>query len=185
MLEEVYENAQRRMDASIESLRRELVTVRTGRASVAMLDEVRVDCYGQQSPLNQVANVSVPEASLLVVQPFDPSQLQLIEKGILKANLGLTPANDGKVIRVPIPPLTEERRRELAKKVRDTGEEIRTAIRNVRRDANDDVRALEKDKSLSQDDAKKALKQVQDITDGAVGRVDEMVKTKEQEVLSL
>ena len=182
-LSDLHQNAKKKMDASIESLRHDLSTVRTGRASLALLDDVRVENYGQPVPLNQVANLSVPEGNLLVVQPWNPAQIGDIERAILKANLGLTPNSDGKIIRVPVPPLTEERRRELAKKCQRIGEETKTAVRNVRRDANEDAKKLEKEKTISQDDSKKALKSTQDLTDETIKRIDDLVKAKEKEIL--
>jgi len=171
------------MDASIEAMRKELASVRTGRASIALLDPVRVDYYGTPTPLNQVANLAVPDGNLLTVAPWDPSRLADIERAILKANLGLTPTSDGKIVRVPVPPLNEERRKELARRCHQIGEEGKTSVRNIRRDANDEVKKLEKDKQISQDDGKKGLKSVQDLTDESVARIDELVKAKEKEIL--
>jgi ribosome recycling factor len=171
------------MESSLEAVRHDLGTVRTGRASLALLDEVRVESYGQAVPLNQVATLSVPEGNLLVVAPWNPAQLQDIERAILKANLGLTPASDGKVVRVPVPPLNEERRRELAKRVHQIAEEGRTAIRNVRREANEEVKKLERDRAVSQDEAKKGLKDIQDLTDAFCGKVDQLARSKEKELL--
>jgi ribosome recycling factor len=185
MTQETIAKNRKRMEAALEGLRHELQTLRTGRASLHLLDDVRVENYGQPVPLNQVANLAVPEGNLITIQPWNPGQIPDIERAILKANLGLTPASDGRLVRVPIPPLTEERRRELAKKAHHMGEEAKTAVRNIRRDANEDVKKLEKDKGLSQDDAKKALKAVQDMTDEFCRKADEQVKSREKEILSI
>jgi len=185
MLKDVQSKAKHKMETSIETLRKELGGVRTGRASISVLDDVRIEAYGVPTPLNQVANLSVPEGNLIVISPWDATQIPAIERAIQKANLGLTPASDGKVVRVPVPPLTEERRKEMAKKIQKVGEEVRTAIRNVRRDANEDVKKLEKDKLISQDDGKKGLKLVQDMTDEFIARVDELIKNKEREILEI
>jgi ribosome recycling factor len=175
----------KRMKTSLETLKKEMATVRTGRANAGILDTLHVDYYGSMLPLNQIAGVSVPEPSMLVIAPFDKKAIKAIETAILKSELGLNPANDGTVIRLPIPPLNEERRRELTRVVSRMGEEIKTAVRNVRRDANEDVKKLEKDKKtpLSEDAAKKALEQIQKITDEAIKEIDETVKHKEAEIM--
>ena len=183
MLNDAQAKGRKKMESAIESLRNELQTLRTGRASIHLLDDVRVENYGQMVPLNQVANLGVPEGNLITVQPWNPAQIPDIEKAILKANLGLTPSSDGKVVRVPVPSLTEERRRELAKRVHHLGEEAKTAIRNVRRDINEDVKRLEKAGTVSQDDAKKGLASIQAMTDEFTGKVDGLVKSKEKEIL--
>ena len=177
--------ARKRMRSSIETLKKELATVRTGRANSAILDTLQVDYYGSMMPLTQIAGVSVPEPSLLLISPFDKKAIKNIETAILKSELGLNPANDGNVIRLPIPPLNQERRRELSKVVSKMGEEIKTAVRNVRRDANEDVKKLEKDKTapLSEDAGKKALEQIQKITDETIKEVEDMVKHKETEIM--
>ena len=184
-VDSILAETRKRMKTSIDTLRKEMATVRTGRANAAILDTLHVDYYGALMPLNQIAGVSVPEPSLLVIAPFDKKAIKSIETAILKSELGLNPANDGNVIRLPIPPLTQERRKELGKVVAKMGEEIRTAIRNVRRDANEEVKRLEKDKHapLSEDAAKKALDQVQKATDEAIREVDETVKHKETEIM--
>jgi ribosome recycling factor len=186
-VESIIEDAKKRMKQSMENLRRELATVRTGRANPSILDTVQVECYGSAMPLNQLAGVSVPEPSCLLVQPYDRGTLKAIETAILKSSLGLNPANDGSVIRLPIPPLTEERRRDLSKAVHRMGEEIKTAVRNVRRDRNEDVKRLEKDKAkgLSEDAAKKALDQIQKLTDDFIKEVDEAVRHKEAEIMKV
>jgi ribosome recycling factor len=173
----------RRMDGAIEHVRKELSGLRTGRASVSILDPVHVEAYGSQMPLNQVATMSVPEPTVIVVQPFDPSLMSAIEKGVLKANLGLNPASDGKLIRVPIPPLTEERRKEMSRLVHKYAEEARNAVRQVRRDANDRLKKLLKDHKISEDDERRALEDVQRITDQHVGMIDDLQKKKDQELL--
>jgi len=173
----------KRMDGTIEHVRRELAGLRTGRASVAILDPVQVEAYGSLMPLNQVASLSVPEPALIVAQPFDPSLTAAIEKAIQKTNLGLTPSNDGKLIRIPIPTLTEERRKELSKLVHKYAEEGRNAVRQVRRDANDRLKKLLKDSKISQDDERRALEDVQKITDQHVTFIDELQKKKDTELL--
>jgi ribosome recycling factor len=173
----------RRMDSAIEHVRKELGGVRTGRASVNLLDPVHVDAYGTSMPLNQVASLSVPEPTLIVAQPFDPSLMKAIEHGIQKANLGLNPSNDGKVIRVPIPTLTEERRKELSRLVHKYAEEGRNAVRQVRRDANDRLKKLLKDHKISEDDERRGLDDVQKITDQHVTMIDDLQKKKDQELL--
>jgi ribosome recycling factor len=183
MVNEVLAEVEKHMKGTLEALRRDLASIRTGRASVAFLDGVRVDYYGTETPLNQVATLSVPEPSLIVAQPWDPSIIDAIEKAILKADLGLNPGNDGKIVRIPIPPLTEERRRQLAKKVAQLGEEGKTAMRQARRDGNERLKALEKAKSISQDDERRGLDGVQKLTDRYAASIDELVKKKEQEIL--
>ena len=173
----------KRMDGHIEHVRRELAGVRTGRASVNILDIVHVEAYGSSMPLNQVASLSVPEPSLIVAQPFDPALMGAVEKAIRNANLGLNPANDGKVVRIPVPPLTEERRKELSKLVHKFAEEGRNGIRQVRRDANDRLKKLLKDSKISQDDERKGLDEVQKITDQHVHLIDDLQKKKDTELL--
>lgn len=175
----------RKMAASVQDVRHKLATVRTGRASLAMFDGVHVDYYGTPTPLNQVAKLSIPEPSMVVAQPFDPSAVSAIEKAILSADLGLNPSNDGKLVRIPIPPLTEERRKQLVKKVHGLGEEAKTAIRQVRRDANEGIKALEKDGEVSQDEARRSLDEVQKKTDKFSGEVDALVKNKEKELMEV
>ena len=182
---DVIKETRPRMEASVEDLRRKLATVRTGRAAVSLLDPVVVDYYGTPTPLNQMASIHVPEPQMITVQPWDATQLRAIETAIRGADLGLNPSNDGKLVRVPIPPLTEERRRQLAKQVHEFAEEHRTAIRNVRRDANDRLKKMLKDKQISEDAERAALEEVQKLTNNYIGKVDEMAKTKEQEILSV
>jgi ribosome recycling factor len=173
----------KRMDGAIEHVRKELSGLRSGRASVSILDPVQVEAYGAMMPLNQVATMSVPEPTVIMVQPFDPTQLAAVERAILKANLGLNPASDGKLIRVPIPPLTEERRREMSRLVHKYAEDARNSVRQVRRDANDRLKKLLKDHQISEDDERRALEDVQRITDQHVGFIDEIQKKKDQELL--
>jgi len=173
------------MDKAIAAFKVELVKLRTGRASVTMLDHISIDYYGNPTPLSQVANLSVPEPRCITVQPWDVSQIGDIERAILASDLGLTPGNDGKVIRINIPQLTEERRKELVKISRKYGEECKVAIRNCRRDANDALKKLEKDKVISQDDQKKAEKQVQEITDKETLSVDSILVQKEKEIMEV
>jgi ribosome recycling factor len=173
----------KRMDGAIDHVKKELAGLRSGRASVSILDPVQVDAYGATMPLNQVASLSVPEPTLIVVQPFDPSLLHPIEKAIQKANLGLNPATDGKVLRVPIPPLTEERRKEMSRLVHKYAEEGRNSVRQVRRDANDRLKKLLKDHKISEDDERRALDDVQKITDHHVTTIDDLQKKKDQELL--
>ena len=174
-----------RMDESLEAIRREFATVRTGKATPALLDTVRVEAYGASMPLNQVATVNVPEGSLIVVQPFDKSLLQEVEKGIMQADLGLNPSNDGNVIRVPVPALNEERRREMVKLLSKMAEEGRVSIRHARREANDQIKALIKDGELSDDDGRRQLDQVQTLTDQYTKRIDDMMDAKEKEIMTV
>lgn len=185
MLKEIVEDAKRRMDKSMEVLQKELASIRTGRASLGILDNVRVDYYGTPTPLNQVANLAVPEANLITIQPWEPPMLEKIERAILSSDLDLNPANDGKILRIPIPQLTEERRKILVKQVGKIAEESRTAIRQVRRDVNDRLKKLLKDKEISEDDERRALKDVQDLTDAHIKKVDDVVKKKDQELMTV
>src|SRR4051812_2436444 len=173
------------MDKAIQSLKGELAKVRTGRASTALVDTVHVDYYGSAVPLNQVANVTTPDARTIMVAPWEPSTLGAIEKAILAANLGLTPQNDGKVVRIPLPAMTEERRKELVKLVKKMGEETKVQIRNSRRDGNEEVKKQEKAKTISEDDAKKSQDLVQKKTDEKVSEVDKVVAGKEKEILTI
>ena len=173
----------KRMDGAIEHVRKELAGLRSGRASVNLLDPVQVEAYGSMMPLNQVATLSVPEPTLIVAQPFDPSLLTAIERGIQKSNLGLNPASDGKTIRIPIPPLTEERRKEMSRLVHKYAEDARNAVRQVRRDANDRLKKLLKDHKISEDDERRALDEVQKITDQHVHLIDDLQKKKDHELL--
>jgi len=182
-LKGLFGEVKKRMDAQIEHVRRELGGVRTGRASVGILDTVHVDAYGSSVPLNQVASLSIPEPTLIVAQPFDPSLMGTIEKAIRSSNLGLNPTNDGNVIRLAIPQLNDERRKDLVKQVQRRLEELRVAIRNLRRDALETLRKEEKDKVISEDDLKRGQERLQKITDQFVAQVDEIGKAKEREIL--
>src|ERR1700704_1894898 len=173
----------KRMKAALDHLQHEFAGVRTGRASVTILDGVHVEAYGSKMPLNQVAGLSIPEPTLILAQPFDPSQLGAIEKAISDAGLRLNPANDGKVVRIPLPSLTEERRKELSRRVHKLSEDGRNSVRQVRRDANDRLKKLLKDHGLSQDDEKKGLEEVQKLTDQHIRNIDELQKKKDQELL--
>lgn len=181
----VLKDLETRMQAAVDVLTREFAGVRTGRANAALLDVVRVEAYGVQTPINQMASVSVPDPRTIVIQPWDASQLKEIEKGILKSDLGLTPSNDGKVIRLTMPTLTEERRKQLAKAVGKFAEDARVAIRNVRREANDKLKALTKDKKVSEDEERRGHDQIQKTTDRFTAKVEELAKKKEQEVLTV
>lgn len=185
MIDEVLEETKERMGKSEKAFEHELTKVRTGRASQAILDGVKVDYYGTQTPLPQMATVSIPESRLITVKPWDVSVIGEVEKAILKANLGLTPSNDGKLIRIAIPPLTEERRKEIAKTVAKTCEDFKVAVRNIRRDSNEMIKELQKDGDISEDDSFKAQKQVQDLTDQYVKKLDEIYAAKEKEILEV
>ncbi|MBI5561178.1 MAG: ribosome recycling factor [Deltaproteobacteria bacterium] len=184
-IKEIYDEATRKMENAIKVFQNELNRLRTGRASLTLLEGVKVDYYGTPTPVNQVASLSVPEARLIVVQPWDVSQIAAIEKAILSSDLGLTPTNDGKVIRIQVPQLTEERRKELTKLARKYTEEGRVAVRNLRRDANEALKKLEKDKTISQDEHKKAQTHIQDITDKEIKRVDGILSMKEKEIMEV
>jgi ribosome recycling factor len=183
VVKQVYSQAERDMRKSVETVAREFGGVRTGRASTALLEPIRVDYYGTPTPLSQVATLATPEIRLIAVQPWDPTLVPAIEKAILKSGLGVTPTSDGKVIRIAIPPLTEERRKELVKVVRKLAEDGRVAVRNVRRDANDRLKALEKDKKISEDGLRKGLEQVQDLTNRVIKEIDDVLAKKEKEIL--
>lgn len=185
MFEEVVGQAEQNMQKAVEVLQRELATVRAGRAHPNLLSKVNVDYYGTSMPLNQVANISAPEARLLVIQPWDKSSLAQIEKAILKADLGLTPANDGTVIRLPIPPLTEERRVELLKVARKKAEEARVAVRNVRREANEAAKQQTKEKKASEDEMKRTQEEIQKITDRFIKEIDRVLAVKEEEIMEV
>jgi len=184
-LKETYIQLKTRMDKAVDDFRKALIGTRTGRASVHMLDSVTVDAYGAQMPLNQVATVHTPEPQLITVQPFDPSQLGAIEKSIRQAELGLNPMNDGKIIRVPIPPLTEERRKEMVKHLHKVLEDHRTAVRNIRRDGNDAIKKALKDKKITEDEEKRSMDEIQKLTDGEIQKMEDMCKAKEKEVMEI
>jgi len=178
-------HAKTRMDKVLTDLQHEMAGIRTGRASVGIFDNLRVDYYGTPTPINQVANLHVPEPSLITIQPWDVSQIAVIEKAIRTSDLGLNPANDGKLIRVPIPPLTEERRKEIVKRLHGVAEDHRVAARNVRRDANEHLKKLLKDKTISEDDERRAIADIQKMTDGHITKIDEASKAKEKEILNV
>ncbi len=182
-IKEVEANARTRMDKVLIDLQHEMSNIRTGRASIALLDSVRVDYYGSPVPLNQVAQLHVPEPGMITVQPWDTGTIRDIERAIMNADLGLNPSNDGKIIRVPIPPLTEERRRDLAKKLSHIAEERRVGLRNVRRDANEQLKKMLKEKLISEDEERQALDSVQKLTDGQISKLDQSAKAKEKEIL--
>ena len=183
MIESIYEETRERMSKSEAALRKELKRVRTGRASLSLLDGIRVDYYGTMTPLNQMSSISIPENRLITIQPWDVSMIKEIEKAILKSDLGLTPSSDGKIIRISIPPLTEERRKELVKVVNKICEEHKVAIRNIRRDSNELIKSLKKDGEISEDDAFRAQDRVQKITDEYINLIDDIYKEKEKEIL--
>ena len=185
VIKETLAQTRTRMNKALEDFRHDLATVRTGRASTALLDNVKVEYYGTPTPLNQVATLGVPEPSLLTVQPWDPGLIGAIEKAIRSSDLGLNPVNDGKTLKVPIPPLTEERRKELVKHLHRVMEDHRTAVRNVRRDANDSLKKALKDKAISEDDEKRALDEVQKLTDDFMAKLDAQEKGKEKEILEM
>ena len=185
MNEAIFTQLQKEMDQSVGALRKDLAKIRTGRASTALLEHIVVDYYGATTPLNQLATLSAPEPRLLVIQPYDRSAMGNIEKAILKSDLGLTPNNDGKIIRVPIPQLTEERRKELVKHVKKIGEEFRVSVRNHRRVAVEHLKEAEKKKEITADDSKHGHDRVQKITDDFIGRIDKTIKTKEEEIMEV
>jgi ribosome recycling factor len=185
MIKEVSKDTKTRMEKVIDDYRHKLATVRTGRASTSLLDNITVEYYGTNMPLNQVATIHAPEASLLTVQPFDPSLINEIEKALRTSELGINPSNDGKLIRLPIPPLTEERRRQMVKVVHEMAEDHKTAIRNIRRDSNDKLKKALKDKTISEDDEKNALDDVQKLTDQYVAKIGELSKHKEDEIMKV
>lgn len=185
MIDEILKDAEQRMKKSIDSMRSEMAKIRTGRASSALIDHLTVDYYGNPTPINQVANVSVQDARTLAVQPWEKNMVPVVERAIMEANLGFNPVTAGDIIRIPMPALTEERRKEMVKVAASEGENGKIAIRNIRRDANSDFKALEKDKAISEDDEKRAEDRVQQLTDKYVAIVDEVVKEKEAEILTV
>jgi ribosome recycling factor len=184
-VKDVEANAKTRMDKVISGLQHEMGAIRTGRASVSIFDNIRVDYYGTPTPLNQVANLHVPEPTLITIQPWDVSQIAAIEKAIRSAEMGLNPANDGKIVRVPIPALTEERRKEIVKRLHGVAEDHRVAARNVRRDANEHLKKLLKDKLISEDEERRALDEIQKMTDAHIAKIDQGSKAKEKEILDI
>ncbi len=181
----MFDDVKKRMEKSIAALKSELATIRTGRANAAILDHVRVEYYGSEVPINQVGNISVPEPRMLVITPWEKSVLKDIEKAILASDLGLTPTNDGEVIRIVLPELTEERRKELVKLARQAGEKAKVSIRNIRRDANDAVKRQVKEEGLSEDESKRMQERIQKITDDFIAEVDRIIEHKEEEILTV
>lgn len=184
-VKDVENSARARMEKAIADLQHEMASIRTGRASINLFDGITVEAYGSQMPINHLATLHVPEPSLVTIQPYDVSQIGAIEKAIRASDLGLNPSNDGKIIRVPIPPLTEERRKELVKHLHHIAEEHRVAVRNVRRDANEAVKKLFKDKLISEDDERRALDEIQKMTDSYIGKIDQLAKVKEKDILEV
>ncbi|PKN44749.1 MAG: ribosome recycling factor [Deltaproteobacteria bacterium HGW-Deltaproteobacteria-17] len=184
MVNDVLEELHDSMDKVIDAFRKELAKVRTGRASLAVLEGIKVDYYGTPTPLNQVANLQVADARLITIKPWEKNMLSAIEKAVIAANIGITPANDGEIIRLPVPPLTEERRKEIVKGIRSDSEEYKVRVRNLRRDANDLLKNLKKDGDISEDDQNRGLTKVQEMTDQFVKKIDECVTDKEKEILS-
>jgi ribosome recycling factor len=184
-VKEIETSAKQRMDKALEDLQHAMATIRTGRASVHLLDHVRVDYYGTPTPVNQVANLHVPEPGMITITPWDASQIGPIEKAIRTGDLGVNPSNDGKVIRIPIPPLTEERRKDLVKKLHGVAEDHRVAIRNIRRDSNEHVKKLSKEKKITEDDDRRAHDEMQKLTDACMLKLDQAAKTKEKEILEI
>jgi ribosome recycling factor len=184
-IKEVEASQKTRMEKAVSDLQHEMASIRTGRASLGILDHIRVDYYGTPTPLNQIANLHVPEPSLITIQPWDVSQIGPIERAIRVSDLGLNPANDGKIIRLPIPPLTEERRKELVKKLHAAAEHHRVAVRNIRRDSNEAVKKLLKDKKIAEDEEKRALDEVQKLTDAYMEKIDQAAKSKEKDILEV
>ncbi|MCE5274471.1 MAG: ribosome recycling factor [Deltaproteobacteria bacterium] len=185
MIDEIMNDMKKDMATSVESMKQAMMKVRTGRASISILDGIIVDYYGTHTPLNQLATLAVPEPRLISIQPWDKGALSGIEKAILRSELGLTPNNDGKIIRVPIPPLNEERRRDLVKMVKKTAEDFRVEIRNHRRDANSLLKELEKEKEINKDDLKTSQDKVQDLTDSHIKQIDEILAVKEKEIMEI
>jgi ribosome recycling factor len=185
VLKDLHNDLKRRMDQSVSDFQASLAATRTGRASVHMLDQVKVDYYGTPTPINQLGQVSAPEPQMILIAPWDPTVLKEVEKAIQTADLGFNPISDGKVIRVPVPPMTEERRRDVCKHVNKVLEEHRTAVRNVRRDGNEALKKLAKDKKISEDDEKRALEEVQKMTDAEIRRMEELAQKKEAEVMQV
>jgi ribosome recycling factor len=184
-LKETQQQLKSRMEKAVDDFRANLASTRTGRASVHMLDQIKVSYYGSDTPLNQVAQVTAPDANLILIQPWDPSIIADIEKAIRTSDLGFNPQNDGKVVRIPVPPMTEERRREVVKHLNKTLEDHRTAVRNIRRDGNDLIKKSAKEKKISEDEEKRSLEEIQKLTDDEIRRMEEMCRNKEREVMQI
>ncbi|MBN2241176.1 MAG: ribosome recycling factor [Acidobacteria bacterium] len=185
MIGEILETARKGMEKCVDDMNRNLATIRTGRASISILDHIQANYYGTPTPLNQMASLSTPEPALIVIQPWDPSTISAIEKSILTSDLGLTPTNDGKIVRLPIPPLTQERRQQLAKSVAQIGEQHRIAVRQVRHEANDQLKSCLKKKEISEDDERDGLKKVQEMTDNYIEKIGKLQKKKEKEIIEI
>ncbi|MGB9716330.1 MAG: ribosome recycling factor [Thermodesulfovibrionales bacterium] len=185
MIQELKRKTSDRMSSAIDSLKREFASIRTGRASLALLDGIMVNYYGSLTPLQQLASLSIPESRQIAIQPWDPKIIPDIEKAIMKSDLGITPVNDGRIIRINIPPLTEERRKQLVKVVKKKAEDARVAIRNIRRDTNEEIKRLEKEKHLSEDDVKRFQEEIQKLTDSFIAKVDEILNHKEKEIMEV
>ncbi len=184
-VKEIEGNVKTRMEKAVADLLHDMASIRTGRASISILDNIRVDYYGTPTPLNQLGNLHVPEPSMITVQPWDVSQIGAIEKAIRAGNLGLNPSNDGKLVRIPIPPLTEDRRKDLVKQLHGVAENHRVAVRNIRRDGNESVKKLLKDKAIAEDEERSALTEIQKMTDGYMGKLDQAAKAKEKEIMEI
>jgi len=185
MKDELFAATKSKMDKAVVSFQKEVNRLRTGRASPALLEGIRVDYYGTLTPLQQTASITIPESRLIMIQPWDKTTIEHIEKAIQKANLGLSPTNDGKIIRIAIPPLTEERRKEMVKVVKKMGEECKITLRNIRREANESLKKLEKDKALSEDEYHRSVEEMQEVTDGHIKRADEIVEEKQKEIMTI
>lgn len=184
-LKEIESKAKDKMHKSVNAIKNEIIKIRTGKATTALLEDIKVECYGSKVPLKQIANIGAPEVRLLIVQPWDKNLLPEVEKAIFQSDLGLTPNNDGKIIRLPVPPLTEERRKELVKLVRKLGEEGKIAIRNVRRECNDDIKKGEKSSEFSEDQSERGMKKIQEITDEYTDQIDKIIDAKEKEIMEI
>lgn len=184
-MQELKKKANDRMEGTINVLRKELASIRTGRASLSLLDGITVEYYGSNVPLSQVATLGIPDGKQIIIQPWEQKLLTVIEKAILKSDLGLTPMNDGKIIRIVVPPLTEERRKQLVKVIKKKAEEARIAIRNIRRELNEEIKKSEKEKNISEDDAKRLQSEIQKITDSFISKIDELIKNKEKEIMAV
>ncbi|MBN2017775.1 MAG: ribosome recycling factor [Candidatus Cloacimonetes bacterium] len=184
-LESIYKDTRNKMEKAIDALHKELLKIRTGKANISLLEDITVDYYGQSSPLNHVGTISIPEARLIMINPWEKNMLSVIEKAILASDLGITPQNDGNVIRLSFPPLTEDRRKDLVKLVKKHGEEAKISVRNIRRNANDEIKKFEKDSVISEDNSKDGLDEVQEITDEFIKKIDETVEHKEKEIMEI
>ena len=184
-LNQIYDNAEIEMDQSIETMKNRLIKIRTGKANLALLDDVKVDYYGQETPIQHIGSLSTPEARIIMIKPWEPNMLEKIEKSILASNIGITPQNDGKVIRLVFPSLTEERRKELVKNIKQIGEETKIAVRNIRRSSNDEIKKMEKNSDISEDNSKIALEEIQDITNESTKKISEIITNKEKEIMEI